>query len=196
MQGLWGISVPLWLWIKLPLYMDKHPCYGGKSLIKDEELHNLESLYLPFQWEFLCLPQSSLFQENSLAPKRLLQVLRNTYLNQALKNQSLVLLLTITGPCLCLPLLLGTGKLLINPHEQQLEFLMDLTLLCFLFLPLPFASFHGEPSHTRFLSFLYLGLRVFSSSLLILQNPKVDWLRNVLFWDCFRIELVQIVYRL
>lgn len=65
-------------------------------------------------------------------------------------------------------------ELLINPHEHQLEFLMNLTLLCFLVLPLPFASFHGEPSHTRFLSFLYLGLWVFSSSLLMLQNPKVD----------------------
>lgn len=68
--GFVGVSVPLWLWIKLLTYVDKHPCCGGKNLIKEEEeeLHNLESLHLPFEREFLCLPQSSLFQENSLTP--------------------------------------------------------------------------------------------------------------------------------
>lgn len=66
-------------------------------MIKEEHLHNLESLHVPFEREFQCLPQSSLFQENSLTSKRFLQVLRIAYLNQVLKTQFLVLLLTMAA---------------------------------------------------------------------------------------------------
>lgn len=95
--GFVGVSVPLWLWIKLLMYVDKHPCCAGENLIKEEELHNLESPHLPFEREFLYLPQSSLFLENSLTPKRFLQLLRISYLNQALKTEYSVLLLTMAA---------------------------------------------------------------------------------------------------
>lgn len=60
-QSLWGHQYLCDSEWRCFMYVDKSPCCGGRSLIKEKELHNLEHLHLPFERKIFSLCHSPPF---------------------------------------------------------------------------------------------------------------------------------------